>query len=490
VRFQVGNKRDATEAEALKRLNAIRDLYDRQCAELKINYWAGWVRGWAGKLAQGVPVVVDASPAAVSTPGQAAEELALVRQLQSWGTPIAVSDNLPALGYAHLRQRMEEEIARAVQEAVAEMKRSWGEGFMAEVQQQAPLPNADECETKTLHEAIDQYKRHIEQTGKRDPLGNLTGHASKCLEQLDWLKEHHADQPMWKIDLSEVERMVSYWRHRPATKRGNRCSDQHARKMTKQLFRLLNWIDRQAIYKWIMPRGADAVVRTPIRLPQDEYAHAFHTTTKQTYTPQQLAILAEHTDAFGRAILGICVNCAFGASEIGQWSTSLYRLFACHPHAATLGMQSTDADSWVVGKRPKSGIYGEHLLWEEVARAVKLFLDGREVLPVTHTGKPWYRPHSKNAQSQFGNWIFNMLERVVKKHADFPRLPFGSLRDLLPNILRREYSDEAASLALQHGKLSSDNLLDCYANLPFRKLFEATRELRPMFKPFLDALRV
>ncbi|MGD0901000.1 MAG: hypothetical protein ABR915_24475, partial [Thermoguttaceae bacterium] len=31
VRFQVGNKRDTTEAEALKRLNAIRDLYDRQC---------------------------------------------------------------------------------------------------------------------------------------------------------------------------------------------------------------------------------------------------------------------------------------------------------------------------------------------------------------------------------------------------------------------------------------------------------------------------
>ena len=61
VRFQVGNKRDTTEAEALKRLEAIRDLYDRQCVELKIDYWAGWARGWALKLAQGVPVV-HASP--------------------------------------------------------------------------------------------------------------------------------------------------------------------------------------------------------------------------------------------------------------------------------------------------------------------------------------------------------------------------------------------------------------------------------------------
>jgi hypothetical protein len=137
----------------------------------------------------------------------------------------------------------------------------------------------------------------------------------------------------------------------------------------------------------------------------------------------------------------------------------------------------------------KTGIYGEHLLWDEVARAVKPFLDGREVLAVTSSGKPWYRTHSKNAQSGFGNWWLHLLERVEEKHSDFPRLPFGSLRDLLPNILRREYSDEVASLALQHGKLSSDNLLDCYANLPFHKLFKATRELGTMFKPFLDALR-
>jgi len=78
---------------------------------------------------------------------------------------------------------------------------------------------------------------------------------------------------------------------------------------------------------------------------------------------------------------------------------------------------------------------------------------------------------------------------VREGHPDFPRLPFGSLRDLLPNILHREGSDEVASLALQHGKLSSDKLLDCYANLLFRKLFEATRELRTIFKPFLDSLR-
>jgi hypothetical protein len=66
-------------------------------------------------------------------------------------------------------------------------------------------------------------------------------------------------------------------------------------------------------------------------------------------------------------------------------------------------------------------------------------------------------------------------------------LPFGSLRDLLPNVLRREFSDEVASICLQHGQIGEDELLKCYANVPFKKLFEATRQLEPRFRPFLDS---
>ncbi len=77
--------------------------------------------------------------------------------------------------------------------------------------------------------------------------------------------------------------------------------------------------------------------------------------------------------------------------------------------------------------------YGEHLLWDEVALAVKPFLsDGRQVLPVSENGKPWYRPHSKNAQSGFQNWFNRLLKRIRmnEAHKEFPRLPFGSLRDV------------------------------------------------------------
>lgn len=491
VRFQVGNRRDTTEAEARKRLDAIRDLYDRQCAELKIDFWAGWVLGWAEKLARGVPILVGASSAAANIPGQAAEELAVVRRLQSWGVPMVVGDDLPSRGHAFLSQQIETEVQRAVTAAVADLKKAWSPDLIEEATQHAGLPaDPKTVPLGTVHETMAAYKRHLEQTGKRDGQGNLSPHARKCMERMDVLLEHHQDGSLWQLDFAKVEAMVSYWKNRPLTKRGSRCSVEHASKMIQELFRFLRWLDRQPRHRWSMPRGAEQLKRVPIRLPEDDQREptAFRSTTKETYTPEQLAIIARHTDDFGRAILGVSVNCAFGASEIGQWATGQYHLFAKHPHATTLGITSTDQDSWVVGKRPKTGIYGEHLLWEEVSRQVRPFLGGRAVLPVTGTGVPWYRPHSKNAQSQFGNWWSDTLDRVEKEHAGFPRLAFGTLRDLLPNILRREYSDEVASLALQHGKLSSDDLLDCYANLPFRKLFEATKELRTMFQPFLDAI--
>jgi hypothetical protein len=495
ARFQVGSRNTTSEAEALKRLNAIRDLYNRQCRELGLDYWAGWVQAWAMKLSHEVPVVVHASSAALTSNGQAAEELAIVRQLQAWGAPIAIADSqLPAIGYAHIRQRIEEEVARAVQQAVADVKQSWGDDLVEETEQQTGLPADPKTAPRgTLHGTLDNFKTHLERTGKQDAKGNLAQHVRKVLEWIETLRLHHSNFQLWQLDFGMVDRMVAYWRNRPTTKRGDRCSIDYARMMIQTMYRYLRWLDRQVKHRWTMPKGADDIPRAPIRLPEDDGKHqtAFRSTTKHTYTPEQLAIIAHHTDEYGRALVGVCVNCAFGAAEVGQWRVSDYHLFARHPHAADLGITSDDTDSWVVGRRPKTGIYGEHLLWDEVARAVQPWLnDGREVLTVTaSTGKPWFRPEHGNAQTYFGSWWRLLLNRVVKEHERFPLLPFGSLRDLLPDVLRREYSDEVASLALQHGKLSSDDLLHCYTNLPFRKLFEATRELRTMFKPFLDALQ-
>ncbi len=83
-----------------------------------------------------------------------------------------------------------------------------------------------------------------------------------------------------------------------------------------------------------------------------------------------------------------------------------------------------------------------------------------------------------------------MIESIQESDPDFPYFSFGTLRDVLPDILRNRFSDDVASLALQHGSLGEDQLLKCYANLPLKKLFDATTELTDHFRPMLDALKV
>jgi len=43
---------------------------------------------------------------------------------------------------------------------------------------------------------------------------------------------------------------------------------------------------------------------------------------------------------------------------------------------------------------------------------------------------------------------------------------------------------------LHHGEAGNgDDLLKCYSNTPFGMLFEATRELKAFYQPFLDELK-
>jgi hypothetical protein len=491
-RFQIGNRRDTSEGDALRRLNHIRDLYDRQCADDSIDYWAGWTLRWAQRLAQGVPVRVYASDHARINDGQAAEELSFVYKLQSWGLPIQIADpELQASGQNFLKRQIETEVAKAVEKVFQQVGQAWGPATIQKVQEGLPSNWAD-AEQRTLHEAIDAYKEHRKTVSKRDNDGALSPSTRHNLKQLDYLKQHHKDISLWQLNLPVLQTMAAYWHNRPPTKKGGRCSWDHAQGMLKQFFRFLSWLDEHPAYKWTIPKGAEKISRSPIKFPTDDRNHneAFRTITKDTYNVEQLVILVDNVDDFGKALIGVSVNCAFGAAEVGQWPTNLYTLHKAHPHAKEVGFDSTDQDSWITGPRHKTGIYGEHLLWPQVATAVKPFLDGREYLPMTRTGKPWFRPHSANPQTAFQNWWKLVLNRITaqKAHKEFPRLPFGSLRDLLPNVLRAEYGDEVASIALQHGTNKYDNLLDCYANVPFRKLFEATRELEAKFKPFLDKL--
>jgi len=408
-----------------------------------------------------------------------------IDQLRAWGIVVVVTE--PA-AYGKGLETHSDEIQGLVQRLVAdEMTKQ--KSMRGAVTDKVALP-ADPmamAETATLHQAIDTYSLHLKDTGKTDDEGNLVARVNKCRDRLRYLKQAHEDLPLWKLDLTQLTSIVAHWRNRPKTRKGNRCGKLHAEDMIKELWRFLKWLDNHPNFRWKKPQGYDDIDRKPISLPQDDNGIAFQTITKETYSPEQLAKILQHTDAFGKALIGVCVNCAFGQSEVGQWSTNRILLNTPHPHAEKIGIVTTEADSWIVGPRPKTGIYGEHLLWPEVAEAVRPFFDGRDVLPVTLKGTWWYRRHSKNPQTKFGRWWTALIRRVQKNDPKFPYFPFGTLRDVLPDVLRNRYSEDVASLALQHGSLGEDQLLKCYANLPFRKLFDATTELKDHFCPMLDA---
>jgi hypothetical protein len=78
---------------------------------------------------------------------------------------------------------------------------------------------------------------------------------------------------------------------------------------------------------------------------------------------------------------------------------------------------------------------------------------------------------------------------VTDSDSTFPYLPFGSLRDTLPTMLRTRYSDDLASLCLTHGVRikPQDTLLDCYSNRPFGRFHAAVKELRSVFAPVFEA---
>ena len=490
-RFYVGNKRDTTESEAQRRLDYIRDFYDRQCAEHGIDFWAGWAIPWALRLASG-PIKVYSSDTAKGNAGQAAEEVSVVQRLQSWGVPVQIADpELQASGYKFLRTEIESQVNQAVKQALDKLGEAWGTDTIDSVRHAAIPQNLLEAETRTLHEALDAYRKHLEDTGKRDQDGNLASRVRKCRDRIGYLKEHHEDCPLWKLDLPLLQKMAAYWRNRPLTKRRTRCSWDHAHDMNKELFRFLDWLDNHPGYEWEKPKGTSDITRSPIKLPEDDPQEAFQTARKKTFTPEQLAILASHTDLFGRAIIGVCVNCAFGHRRSASGVRSSIRFTNLIPMRTKLGsrLRMPTPGLSVLDQRP--ACMGNTSFGLKLGMLVAPFLDGRTILPITNRGTAWYRTHCSNPQSKFNRWWSDLLERVVKatKQSDFPRYPFGSLRDLLPDILRREFSDEVASMCLQHGEIGEDDLLKCYANVPFKKLFEATRQLEQKFRPFLDVLK-
>jgi len=484
ARFQIADI-ETSDAEADRRLTLISLLYEKQCRRNGIQFWNTWCFKTAQELGKGNKVT-DAFLFGMLSRAATSSSIVLLRE---WGIPVHIANDASYReGLAINKDQIETMVADMVAQQMQELQLARGP-----VVKEVRLPDAiSMTETTTLGDAINSYQKYMERTGERGENGGLKTKVYNNIREMERIKKSipdHINLPLWKIDRNRFEEIIIIWRNRPLKEDGIRCKKGGAAQIIKKIFRFIKWLDTSE-FQWKKPDGIGDIDRTPIDLPEDDNGEAFQTITKPTYTPSQLAIIMDYCNDHQRAMIATCVNCAFGQSEIGQWKNRRVRLFEEHPHQKEIDFLSSNDDSWIVGPRPKTKLYGEHLLWSEVATALqKVVPSGQECLWVTKTGKPIYKTYSNHPSSEIDNWwTKQVIKKVVKDHPDFPALPFGSLRDVLPNLLTRDYGQDVATLALQHKTFTEDDLLKCYANLPFKRLFNATKELRDHFSPMLAKL--
>ncbi len=341
----------------------------------------------------------------------------------------------------------------------------------------------------TLHEAFSDYEAEVRNHSVKPGSSDLTPYGKLRLARLKRFRKAHDDIPLYDLNFDACSAMVAHWRNRPVGERGASSRD-NARHHLGELMRFFRWLDTTEKYRWQSPRGLERIDR---RVGKKDSERKLSSITKATYSVEELAVLNKHATPIERLLLYVGLNCAMGAAELGRLVAEDIRFDTEHEHAGRLHFASTNADSFLRFLRPKTGVFGEWLLWPETAHMLRWGLArsrkiGSDLLFVSEKGAPWYNEKATNAQSKFANTWNRLLDRVQKSQSDFRRLPFGTLRDTLPDLLRHRERDDLASLCLAHGSsFHGDNFLECYGNKPFGLLHTALRELQVHFLPFFTA---
>jgi hypothetical protein len=478
-RFNLGT--DKKEAEW--RYAKIQKLYEENCRVNGEDVWSPLGLSYAEAIAKGkqsfkYPLLADDGTYDDPT-AEYAQMIEVNRQMYP-SLDIVPAD--PTL-YVESARRNETLVANRLKELEKEMRELGALVGNEEV--------PEKLVSGTLHEALDGYAAEIERDGAKLEDGTLKQYPRKRLKRIERFKREHDDIPLYSLNKSQCAAMISFWRNRPTTSRGTKSSRDNCRHHLYELSTFFEWLDGTDLFGWQMPKGVRSLRGKVAKISGEKKLSAV---TKPSYSPEQLATLNKHATPLERLCLLLGLNCAMGAAELGRLEASNFQFMEMHQFADKLAFDSTENDSFLRAFRPKTEVFGEWLLWRATVEMVLWAIERAETLDteflfVWDTGLPLYDEASANPQASFANVWNRLIKRVQKSQPDFPRLPFGSLRDTLPDVIRHRYSDDLASLCLCHGSPSkADSLLECYSNKPFGKLHSAIRELENHFKPVFDAV--
>jgi len=506
-RFTVGNIRDTSQGEMKRRTNALKDLFDAQCKSEGIDYWANWCLQWAKRIEKGDKLVFNVSPMAKTEDamgrGFAVEDAEVLSRIKKLGLDIAADDtDAIARGERELRRWLDNRITKRVTELIDEERERSTQGFDDSLADQmhgvAPADPA-KAETRTYHEALQAFRSHLRQNGKKREGGKLARSPQNYIRWTKQLEGRHQDFPLWKLDSVKLDELFAFWRNRPVSERtGNHISFDDSRHKLACLKAVVKWLDANSRWSWELPKNYNFDT-TPVALDSDRRKNQTRRVTTNTYTSQQLAVIAKQLDTFGKMILGLSVNCGMQPAEIGRLEVG--DVYSVHPETQELG-------PWVIFNRPKTHEYGEWILWPEVAglttwacqRAKEV---KAELIVVTEKGVPWYRDDWSNPETRFSKWWQaiptekdaheGIVTRLNKTIDGFPRLTIKTLRKILPNHARPKFGAEIADLLNarktdRHGNIGGGDT-DRYSDRLYNEAKQALCELRTEFEPFLAALR-
>ena len=360
--------------------------------------------------------------------------------------------------------------------------------------------NVLESETRTLHEALDDYIAHIKRTFVDVETRKPTGWANTQVKEALRLKEKHSNMPLSRLDLTTIEAMITFWRNRPVARTsGEPIKVKTAESHIKRVKNFLWWLHRQDGYRWRIP---PEVERLPVKVRETDRETQRRAGPQQvkTYDVTELAILYKYALPFERVYILLGMNCGFSIAEFGTLRLNQIFLRQRHEFDALLGYTSTPDQSWIKRVRIKTKVYGEWLLWPETVQAIEWAIERRRKQPgfgedallcLTERGLPFVgqTEGGNNSTRLTKHWYLGLLDRVCKDYPEFRRLSPKCLRKTSGNMVRDIANGEIMAVFHCRGQaVKTDHLADVYSNRPFGKVFQATEAMRVRLHTMLAAV--
>ena len=174
--------------------------------------------------------------------------------------------------------------------------------------------NILEAETRSLHEAIDDYIAHIKATFVDVETRTTTGWGNTQVKEALRLKEKHPNIPLSRLDLTTIEARIP-----------------------------------------------PEVERLPVKVRETdrEIQRRARPNQVETYSVAELATLYRYALPFERLYLLLGLNCGFSIAEFGTLRLSQIYLHQPHGHDELVGYSSNPDQSWIKRVRIKTKVYGE-----------------------------------------------------------------------------------------------------------------------------------